>query len=269
VAIGCAHGFGAASARAMANEGASVIVADIDAVQAERTAKEIVTAGGEASSHWVDVGDEGAIAALIDAAATRLGGIDVLFNNAAAIGTASTFADTMNPVMDISTDVWDLIMRVNLRGPWLTAKYAIPVMAAGGGGSIVNTGSLAAETIMPKSGAYSVSKGGVNVLSRVIATQYGRQGIRCNTINPGYIATRHIPEEYGTNVMARHIPVPRVGRADDIAHLVVYLASDESGYVTGQSLTIDGGFSIHTSTWAEMSAPDAPKNRIAPDGSVC
>jgi NAD(P)-dependent dehydrogenase (short-subunit alcohol dehydrogenase family) len=148
-------------------------------------------------------------------------------------------------------------MRVNVRGPWLAAKYAIPHMVAADGGSIVYTASLAAMMAMPMSGAYSVSKAGVNALALVIATQYGRQGIRCNAINPGTIETRHLQEDY-YGVMERHNLVPRLGRGEDIGALVVYLASDESGYVTGQNLVIDGGFSVHVPTWAEMSAPDAP-----------
>ena len=148
-------------------------------------------------------------------------------------------------------------MRVNLRGPWLVCKYAMPHMLDAGGGSIVNTASLAAMATMLISGAYSVSKGGVNTLSLVLATQYGRQGIRCNAINPGTIETRHLLADYAP-VIARHNLVPRLGRGEDIAALVVFLASDESGYITGQCLVIDGGFSVHVPTWAEMSAPDAP-----------
>src|SRR5262249_52441817 len=153
-----------------------------DADKAQETAAAIVAAGGDAAAQWVDIGDEDSITAMIDAAVGRIGGIDVVFNNAAAIGTPATFDDAMYPVMEISTEVWDLTMRVNVRGPWLVSKYAIPHMVRDGGGSIINTGSLAVEATMPRSGAYSVSKGAVNALSRVIATQYGRQGIRCNTI---------------------------------------------------------------------------------------
>jgi len=110
---------------------------------------------------------------------------------------------------------------------------------------------------MPVSGAYSVSKGAVNTLSAVIATHYGRAGIRCNAINPGLIETRHLPEEYAA-VIVRHNLVPRLGTGDDIAKLVLFLASDDSGYITGQCLDIDGGFFVHGPTWAEMSQVDAP-----------
>jgi NAD(P)-dependent dehydrogenase (short-subunit alcohol dehydrogenase family) len=268
LAVGCGQGFGAMTAHMLASEGARVVVADIDMARAAEVARAISDGGGKAMARWVDIGEEEAVRALVEAAAAWLGGIDVVFNNAAALGTPEVFDDAMNPVLSITADVWDATLRVNLRGPWLVCKYAVPHMVRDGGGSIVNTGSLAAEATMPRSGAYSVSKAGVNGLSRVIATQYGRQGIRCNTINPGYVGTRHIPAEYGDTVIAKHTLVTRVGRAEDVGALVVYLASDESGYVTAQSFTLDGGFLSHAPTWAEMSQPDAPKNRVAPDGTV-
>jgi NAD(P)-dependent dehydrogenase (short-subunit alcohol dehydrogenase family) len=258
LAVGCGRGFGATTARRLAAEGARVIVADIDGARADEVAREIAAAGGEAASEWVDIGDEDAVRALVDGAAQRHGGLDVVFNNAAVLGTPEVFDDALRPVMEISTEVWEATMRVNLRGPWLVCKYAIPHMVRTGGGSIVNTASLAAVATMPVSGAYSVSKGGVNTLSAVIATQYGRQGIRCNSINPGLIETRHLPKEY-EQVIVRHNLVPRLGVGEDIAMLVVFLASDESGYITGQCLTIDGGFAAHGPTWAEMSQDDAPR----------
>lgn len=257
LAVGCGQGFGATTARLLAAEGARVMVADIDAAKAAEVVREIAASGGDAVSQWVDIGEEDAVHAMVDAAADRFGGLDVVFNNAAVLGTPEVFDDARLPVMEISTEVWETTMRVNLRGPWLVCKSAIPHMVRGGGGSIVNTASLAAVATMPVSGAYSVSKGGLNTLSAVIATQYGRQGIRCNSINPGLIETRHLPEEYGA-VIVRHNLVPRLGHGEDIAMLVVFLASEESGYITGQSLTIDGGFAAHGPTWAEMSQPDAP-----------
>jgi NAD(P)-dependent dehydrogenase (short-subunit alcohol dehydrogenase family) len=268
IAVGCAQGFGAQTARRLAEAGARVVVADIDGVKAEQTAAEITAAGGAATGMQVDIGHDASVRELVDSAASWLGGVDVLFNNAAAVGVPETFDDSVKPVMDIPIDVWDTVMRVNLRGPWLTSRYAIAHMAAGGGGSIINTGSAAASAIMPKSGAYSVSKGAVETLSKVIATQYGRQGIRCNTIHPGYIPGRHVPPDYALTVMAPHLLTNRLGVADDIAMLVVYLASDESGYITAQAFTVDGGLMSHGPTWAQMSSPDAPNNRVAPDGSI-
>jgi NAD(P)-dependent dehydrogenase (short-subunit alcohol dehydrogenase family) len=267
LAVGCGQGFGATTAARLAENGAAVVVADINVDRATETAQRIVAAGGQASAHWVDIGDEEAIQALVAASVADLGGLDGVFNNAAILGTPDVFDDAINPVMDISTDVWDATMRVNVRGPWLVSKYAIPHMVESGGGSIVNTGSLAMSATFARSGAYAVSKGAVDTLSRVTAVQYGKQGIRANTVHPGFIPSRHMPEGYGENVMLRHMLTTRVGQHDDIAMMVVFLISDESGYITGQSLNVDGGFMAHGPHWADTAVPN-PGNRVAPDGSI-
>jgi NAD(P)-dependent dehydrogenase (short-subunit alcohol dehydrogenase family) len=268
LAIGCGQGFGATSALRMSEAGATVAVADIDLDKAQQVVHQIRAAHGTASAHWVDIGDESAIGTFVDQAAQAMGGIDSIFQNAAAVGIPETFIDSIKPIMDIDTDVWDTTMRVNARGSWLVCKYALEHLLAADGGSIVFTGSLARTATMPASGAYSVSKSAVNTLGRVIATQYGKQGIRCNTINPGFIQSRHLPQGYGETVMLPHMLTTRVGQHDDIAMLVVYLLSDESGYVTAQSFDVDGGYMSHAPTWARMSSPDSPKNRVAPDGSL-
>src|SRR4051794_6448460 len=169
LAVGCGQGFGATTAQRMAVEGAEVVVADIDADRAQETADGINAAGGRAIGHWVDVGDEDSIAAVVAAAAQQLGGLDVIFNNAAILGTPEVFDDAVSQIMEISTPVWETTLRVNLRGPWLVSKYALPHLIAAGGGSIINTGSLAASATFSRSGAYAVSKGGLDTLSRVIA----------------------------------------------------------------------------------------------------
>jgi NAD(P)-dependent dehydrogenase (short-subunit alcohol dehydrogenase family) len=268
LAVGCGQGFGAATAALMAQEGAAVVVADIDAERAAEAVGGITAAGGRASTRQVDIGDEDSIDALVAAAVDDLGGLDVVFNNAAILGTPEVFADAVSQVMDISTAVWETTMRVNLRGPWLVAKYALPHLIEAGGGSIINTGSLAASATFSRSGAYAVSKGALDTLSRVIAVHYGKQGIRCNTVHPGFIPSRHMPPGYGEAVMLRHMLTPRVGRHDDIAATVVFLAADESGYITGQSFNVDGGLMAHGPHWADTSGENARNSRVAPDGSV-
>jgi NAD(P)-dependent dehydrogenase (short-subunit alcohol dehydrogenase family) len=268
LAVGCGQGLGATTAQQVAAEGAAVLVADIDTERAEEVAGRIRAAGGRAEHQYVDVGDEDSIRVLVDAAVEHLGGLDVVFNNAAILGTPEVFDDAVSQVMDISTQVWETTMRVNLRGPWLVTKYALPHLLAARGGSIINTGSLAVSATFSRSGAYAVSKGALDTLSRVIAVHYGKQGIRSNTVHPGFIPSRHMPPGYGENVMLRHMLTPRVGQHDDIAAAVVFLASDESGYITGQSLNVDGGLMAHGPHWADTSGANAANSRVAPDGSV-
>ena len=175
----------------------------------------------------------------------------MLHNNAAAIEDPIVAPDIQGPVLSIPIEAWDRAMAVNARGTWLACKHVVPHMIDGGGGSVINTASVAATEPMLTSGAYSVSKGAVNTFTLVLATQYGRYGIRANAINPGMIRTRQLTDEY-ERMLLPHNLTPRIGEPDDIASLATYLASDESGYVTGQLFTIDGGFSVHGPTYVEL-----------------
>jgi len=251
VVVGAAYGMGRATAEMLAREGASVIVADIAGDVAAEVAEGIHANGGTARSATVDISDETAVSDLFDQAKAAFGGVDVLHNNAAILASPEVAADGVSAVLDIPTSVWDRTMEVNLRGVWLACKYAVKPMIEAGGGSIINTASLAALSLMTTSGAYSVSKGGVNTLTLAIATHYGRFGVRCNAINPGMIRTRHLNDEY-EHMLVRHNLLPRIGEPEDIAGLVTFLASDESSYMTGQLLTLDGGFSVHVPTYADL-----------------
>jgi len=253
IVTGAASGIGRASALALAREGASVLVADLHADGAERVAAEIAAQGGRAAAQRADVGDEASVAAMVAAAVARFGHLDVLHNNAAASDAATIGAGGEITALDVA--IWDRALAVNLRGPMLGCKHAIPRMLARGGGSIVNTSSvsgLAADATRP---AYGVSKAGLDALTRYVATQYGKRGIRCNSIAPGVIDTpslaANVPRE-PIAIYQRSTLLARLGRAEDVANAVVFLASEESAFVTGQTLVVDGGFLTHQPTYSEL-----------------
>ena len=253
VVTGAASGIGRATALALAREGAGVVVADLSLDGAERVVAEIAAAGGRAAAQRADVADEASVAAMVDAAVARFGGLDVLHNNAAASDAATIGADGEVTALDVAT--WDRAFAVNLRGPMLGCKHAIPRMLARGGGSIVNTTSVAGLTGDVARTAYGCSKAGLEMLTRYVATQYGRRGVRCNAIAPGVISTpalvANVPPEQ-IAVYEGNTPSPRLGSPDDIAAAVVFLASDASAFVNGQTLLVDGGLMAHHPTYAEF-----------------
>ena len=241
IVTGGAGGIGSAVCRLLASEGASVAVADIDDAAAALVAEEI----GGVAAH-VDLADEASVAAMAAEVAEQFGGIDILDNNAALTDAGVLALDQAVTEMDI--DVWDSMMAVNLRSQMLTCKHVIPHMVRRGGGAIVNMSSGAANSGDLGRTAYSVSKSAITAFTKYVATQYGRQGVRVNTIVPGLILTEpvraQIPPEmlklYTRSVLTRH-----VGEPSDVADLVAFLVSDRSRYITGQSISIDGGMSIH------------------------
>jgi NAD(P)-dependent dehydrogenase (short-subunit alcohol dehydrogenase family) len=242
---GAAGGIGAACARALAREGAAVALADVDLAAAQREADAIVADGGRAVAIVVDLADEASVIAMVDAAVERLGGLDILHNNAADTRLSGT---RDMPVERVDTQVWDAILRVNLRGTMIASRAAIPHLRRRGG-SIVNTSSGAALAGGLSHSAYSASKAALHSLTQSIATQHGKEGIRCNAIAPGLIVTPATRDTYAGSelgaVMLRHHLTPRLGRPEDIAAAVVFLASDEAAFITGQVICVDGGLLAH------------------------
>jgi NAD(P)-dependent dehydrogenase (short-subunit alcohol dehydrogenase family) len=260
IVTGAGSGIGAACALALAAEGAKAIFADINADNAERQAAAARAAGYEASAVAADIGDESSIRRMFEFAIERYGALDVLHNNAADTRLSST-RDAPVEHMDVS--VWDDLMRINLRGTMLCCKYAIPHLRARGGGAIINTASGAGHAGMLSHTAYGTSKAGVIMLTKYVATQHGKEGIRCNAISPGLVVTPATAENYAASgvgeMMLRHHLTPRLGKPEDIANAVVFLASDESAFVTGETLAVDGGSLAHQPFYADAMAAAFPK----------
>jgi NAD(P)-dependent dehydrogenase (short-subunit alcohol dehydrogenase family) len=260
IVTGAGSGIGAACALALAGEGAKVIFADINGASAEGQSAAARAAGYDATAAMVDIGDDSSVRRLIDFAINRYGALDVLHNNAADTRLSST-RDA--PVEEMDIGVWDDLMRINLRGTMLACKYAIPHLRARGGGSIINTASGAAHAGMLSHTAYGVSKAGVIMLTKYVATQHGKEGIRCNAISPGLILTPATAGNYAASgvgeMMLRHHLTPRLGKPEDIANAVVFLASDESAFVTGETLAVDGGTLAHQPFYADAMSPRREK----------
>ena len=236
---GAARGMGAAEARLFAREGARVVLADVLEAEGKTVADEITAKGGAAVFVRLDVTREAEWARVVDLAVERFGALHVLVNNA-GIGGASRVEET-------SEELWDRVMAVNAKGVFLGTKAAIPALRRAGGGSIVNISSqLGLVGMDDSSPQYTASKGAVRLLTKTTALQYARDGIRANSVHPGPVVTpmterrRADPATYQR--MLSRIPLGRYGEADDVAYAVLYLASDESSFVTGSELVIDGGW---------------------------
>jgi NAD(P)-dependent dehydrogenase (short-subunit alcohol dehydrogenase family) len=259
IVTGGASGIGAGTCDALASEGAAVVVADLNAAGAEAKAAELKGRGARALGLQLDVAGEASVAALYERAAAALGGVDGIVNNA-----ANTLLSSTRDLGIEHTDfeVWDAIMQVNLRGAAAMTKHAIPRLRARGGGSIVNLSSGAALAGSDRPTAYSASKAALISLTQCTAAQHGKEGIRCNAIAPGLIVTPATETSYAQGpfgeMMLRHHLTPRLGRPADIAWAAVWLLSDESGFVTGQCISVDGGMRSHQPYWAEMRQQQSP-----------
>ena len=241
IVTGGAGGIGRATALAFAAEGASVAVVDLDAEGAASVAAEIVDSGGRAVAIAADVSLDGDVRRVVDDTVAAFGGIDVIFNNAGIIRRATA--------IDTTVEEWDRVFGVNVRSIFLMAKYAVPIMAAGGGGSIINTGSGWGLKGGANALSYCASKGAVVNMTRALAIDHGPQGIRVNSVNPGDTNTGMLRDEAKqlsadeTAFLAESSdrPLGRMGEPEEIAAAVVWLASDASSYVTGAALVVDGG----------------------------
>ena len=241
VVAGGATGIGAATAARLASEGCLVVVGDVAVDTARCTADRIIVAGGTASAVGFDLADPDSVAALLDTAAANYGGVDAVFAVGADMGALRADTD----VVDIDLDVWDRVMSVNLRGYVATMKHAIPRLLARGGGAIVNMSSAAAFQGEPARPAYATAKAGIGALTRHVASRWGKEGIRCNAVAPGFTATEAIqsaPQWPDLQSAAlKRIRGPRVGAPGDIAALVAFLISEEGEWINGQVINIDGG----------------------------
>lgn len=257
VVTGAAAGIGRASARKLADAGARVVVSDRDEQGAQRVTDEITAVGGLALAIRADVTVEADVHGMIDAAIEAWGGLDILHNNAGTTDVDLVGRD--GDVRELSVEFWDHMMAVNLRGPMLGCKHALGHLIARGGGSIVNTSSMSAFAGDLRYSAYGASKGGLNAFTRYVATMYGKQGVRCNAVCPGLVVTPTAREHFDPEVLelyeSNHL-TPQLGTPDDVAEVVVFLASDAARYVTGQAIPVDGGLLSHLPTYAQLRARD-------------
>jgi NAD(P)-dependent dehydrogenase (short-subunit alcohol dehydrogenase family) len=240
IVTGAGRGIGKAIATKLADQGAYLVCTDV--ADADTTAKEITDGGGSAVGHEHDVRDWAGWQQIVDEAMEATGSVDILVNNA---GVRSLVPDN---AINQDEDNWDRVVDINLKGPWLGMKAALPHMVDGDGGRIVNIASLASVLGLINLCAYSASKGGVLSMSRQVAIEYARQGVTVNSIGPGITSTPGMHANL-TDEMHKQfteaVPMGRLGDPNDQAAMVAYLVGPEAGYITGQYFAVDGGWTAH------------------------
>jgi NAD(P)-dependent dehydrogenase (short-subunit alcohol dehydrogenase family) len=237
---GAGSGIGRESALLFAQEGAKVVVVDLNSTAGETTVASIKAAGGEAAFVRADVSKSAEAKRMIDFAEKTFGKLNTLFNN------AGIFPDADGSVLETEEEVWDLVMDVNLKGVFFGCKYGIPALLRAGGGSIINTASFVALIGAATSQiAYTASKGGVLAMTREMAVEFARKNIRLNAICPGPVETPLLAQLLSDPARRQrrmvHIPMGRLAQAREVAQAALFLASDESAYVNGATFTVDGG----------------------------
>lgn len=239
---GAGSGIGQAMARLFAREGARVLATDMNGAAAEATAAMIVAEGGACEAMTVNAVEPDQVRAMVERARASFGRLDILCNNA---GIGST-----TDVVECEPDEWDRVMTVNVKSVYLGCKYAVPIMIAQGGGVIVNTASVAGMVGIAKRASYCASKGAVIALTRQVAIEYVKQGIRCNCLCPGTVDSPWVGrllDQTEDRVAARKAlearqPMGRLGTPEEVAAAALYLASDDAAFITGTGLVLDGGW---------------------------
>jgi NAD(P)-dependent dehydrogenase (short-subunit alcohol dehydrogenase family) len=244
IVTGGAQGIGGATARRLAEEGAKVLIADIDLQTANSNVEIIRAEGNEAEAIQVDVSKHHDIQAMIEEAENKWGRLDILVNNA-----FNVFDSTTGGAVDCSEDDWDSGMDVLLKSIFLGAKHAVPKMRRAGRGNIVNVSSVHGLLTAPGFLVYETAKAAVIGATRQMATEFGPDGIRVNAVLPGHMVTERLQEMWeknpsGLRFFEDQYPLRKVGRAADIANAVVFLCSEEASFITGHSLVVDGGLSV-------------------------
>lgn len=238
IITGAAGGMGKADALLFAKEGAKVAITDMQEEKVAEVAREIVAAGGEAISFKQNVASEVDWIRVVNETVAKFGKIDILVNNAGV--------SNATPFLQLTVADWEKTMSINVTSIFLGQKYVIPHMIEAGGGSIVNISSIAGLTGGSGTGPYTASKGAVRMLTKATAVDFAKYNIRANSVHPGFIETPMTVDMFKDENMRQwfqsQTPMPRLGKAEDIANGVLFLASDESSYITGVELPIDGGY---------------------------
>lgn len=245
IITGSGRGIGFAAAQLFTREGARVVIAEIDPALGRDAEAKLRTAGGEATFVQTDCSDSAQVQALMARTEAVYGGLNVLYNN------ASVFLSKHDgPVTELSLETWEKVLSINLRSVFLCCKYGIPLMLRSGGGAVINTGSSASVMGIPGCDAYTATKGATVSLTRSMAVEYGKQGIRVNCICPAGIATEMVKAsnlddpEFDAAYFFKRAPLSRLGTPEEVANLALFLASDESSYLTGAIIRADGGTTV-------------------------